>query len=178
MRRYALVLLAGLACRAGGDPADPGAGPPAQGQLTAEWQEAGTAARFSAPAEARWCVRDSSLEILAVRNDTGVGLALYARDSLRAEPYLVVPSAVYTQGRPLATGALRLVDRARLRGFESTGGRVEVSTGGSQRVSGRFTLRVKVATAADSLELSGRFDGLTVEPAAAQCGRAHKPGAG
>lgn len=142
------------------------------------WSAGGREVHFSAPADARWCVRDTSLEILAVRNDTAVGLALYARDSLRAEAYPVVLAAMFVPSRPQASAALRLALAAELKGFESSGGQVVVTAGGSRRVSGTFEARLRHSVGTDSLHLTGRFDRLAVQPAAPSCGRALKPGPG
>src|SRR2546422_763402 len=74
------------------------------GQLMAEWKDsAGRVVHWSAPAEARWCARDTLLEITALRNDSGVGLAVFARDSLRAEGYPVFQSGLFAPWRPQAT---------------------------------------------------------------------------
>ena len=131
---------------------------------------------FTAPAEARWCARDSSLEILAVRGDSGFALALYARDTLRAESYPAGPSTNYAPTRPQAAAALRLVNPAQLVGYESIGGIVTLSEAGP--VSGSFEVLLRVSAGLDSLAVSGSFSALTVLPAAPSCGRANKPGGG
>ena len=171
MPRLLWLLTIALACRGGSS------GPEDQaGQLTAEWTQGNRAVRFSAPAEARWCARDSSLEILAVQGDTGVGMALYAPDTLRAGIYPVRPAASYTPARPQATAALRLVQPAQLLGFESTGGTVTLSETGGGPLSASFVMELRSQVGSDSLTLRGTFNGLSVLPAAASCGRAHKPG--
>ena len=173
--RYLLFLLTtgGLACR----PAADGAASTG-GRLEGRWSSGGQEVRFSAPAEARWCERDSSLEVFAVRNDTALGLALYARDTLRAEAYPVTLAAMFVPARPQATVALRLALATELKGYESSGGQVQVTTGGSRRVSGSFAAMLRHSVGTDSLRVSGSFDRLAVLPAAASCGRALKPGPG
>ena len=127
------------------------------------------------PAQANWCARDTMLEILAFRNDSAVALALYARDSVRAEAYPVFQAALFAPWRPQATAAMRLITPTELPGFESTWGQVTLTEGGSTRVSGTFDLHLKRRSAGDSLHLTGRFTRLTVRPAPPSCGRANKP---
>jgi hypothetical protein len=146
------------------------------GQLTAEWKDsAGRVVRWSAPAEARWCARDTLLEITALRNDSGIGLALFAGDSLRAEGYPVFQSGMFAPWRPQATAAVRWLTANTLKGFESGSGQVVITRGGSRRASGTFDVRAKLAGGADSLRLTGGFAELAIEPAPPLCGRANKP---
>ena len=165
-----LFLLTLFACSAAG-----GARRGGDGELEAHWSGGGGTALLIAPAEARWCARDTMLEILAVRNDTAVGIAVYARDSLRVEAYPIFLAGVFAPWRPQATAALRLLSSNELQGFESHWGQVQVSEAGGGRVSGTFDLHLKRAAAADSLQVTGRFTHLTVRPAALSCGRADKP---
>jgi hypothetical protein len=146
------------------------------GQLTVRWTQGAAPLSFTAPAEARWCARDSSLEILAVRGDSGFALALYARDTLRAESYPVGPSTNYSPTRPQAAAALRLVNPAQLVGYESIRGSVTLSE--PDPVSGSFAVLLQLTAGRDSLAVSGSFRALTLLPAAPSCGRANKPGAG
>jgi hypothetical protein len=146
------------------------------GQLVAEWKDStGRMVHFTAPAAAHWCARDTLLEILAVRNDSGIGIALFARDSLRAEAYPVFLSGMFAPWRPQATAAVRLLTANSLKGFESASGQVIVTEAGARRLSGTLDLRTKLAGASDSLHLTGRFDQLSVLPAPGFCGRANKP---
>jgi hypothetical protein len=151
------------------------------GQLVATWSDSGNRVSFAAPAREGWCARDTLLEILAVRNDSGVGLALYAQDSVRAEGYPVMRPGIFAPWRPQATASVRLLSSNALRGFESTGGQVTVtSSGGSgdtQQVSGRFDFLVQLTTGGqDTLRLSGEFYQLPIVSEPASCGRANKPG--
>lgn len=115
------------------------------------------------------------LEVLAFREDTAVGFALYTRDSLRAEGYPVFRPAIFAPWRPQATASLRLLTPNSLEGFESTWGQVIVTEGGSRRASGRFELHLRASSSPDSLHLTGSFDRLAILPAAPWCGRAIKP---
>jgi len=168
-----LLALGGLlACRsAAGRPAT-------EGSLQASWRDSLGEARFSAPAEAQWCARDSALEIIAVRNDSAVGLALFAKDSLRAEGFPLFQAGVFAPWRPQATAALRLLTASDLRGYQSGWGRVELTQVAANRVSGTLELHLKHSSGTDSLHLTGSFTGVAVRPAAPSCGRANKPASG
>jgi hypothetical protein len=151
---------------------------PAMGQLEVRWNDSAHAAHFIVPAEARWCARDTLLEILAVRHDSAVGIALFVKDSLRAEALPVFRAELFAPWRPQATAAVRLVSPTGIRGFQSTWGQVEVTQRSNNRVSGTLDLHLKLAAAPDSLHVTGRFAGLEVRPAADWCGRASKPPTG
>jgi hypothetical protein len=166
-----LFLLALLACRRSAGPRQAGAD-----ELEAHWSDsAGGAVTLLAPAEAFWCARDTLLEVLAVHNDSAVGLALYARDSVRAEGYPLFQASMFAPWRPQSAAAVRLLTATELRGFESTWGQVTVTEAGSSRVSGTFDVHLKRQVAGDSLHVTGRFTRVAVQPAAVSCGRANKP---
>lgn len=174
--RSLLVLFAilGLGCNAAAGPQDP----PVLGRLELRWNDSTAEARFSAPAEARWCIRDTLLEILAVSHDTAVGIALFVKDSLRVEALPVFRAELFAPWRPQATAAVRVAVPTAVRGYQSMWGRVEVTQRSNNRVSGTVDLHVKLSSGPDSLHLTGRFAGLEVLPAAAWCGRASKPPTG
>lgn len=165
-----LFLLSILACRAAGGSS--GAG---EGELEVSWSDAAATAQLIAPAEARWCARDSMLELLAVRNDSALGIALYPRDSLRAESYPLFLAGVFAPWRPQATAAMRLMLSNELRTYGSRWGQVQLTESAPGTVSGTFDLHLKRATAADSLHVTGQFTRVAVRPAGLSCGRADKP---
>jgi hypothetical protein len=152
------------------------------GELTARWtgfptrdSAAADSAAFAAAATASWCPTDSLLEVLAVRNDTAVGLSIVAQDSIRPGPYSVFQAKIFTPIRPQATAAVRIFDGQTLQNYESTSGQLTVTEGGSVRVSGTFDLRVHVLVGNDSLQVTGRFSRLAIRPAIGRCGRVNKP---
>jgi hypothetical protein len=151
--------------------------PPGPGSISVRWSGKlnGT---FTAPANARWCASDTLLEITAVRNDTAVGLALIAQDSIRAVTYPVNDSKVYIAGRPQANVALRWMAEFDLKGYDAWSGQVTVTSGGSRTVSGTFDVQLRPLYAADSLKMTGTFDRLTLSPSAPPCGRANRPATG
>jgi len=147
---------------------------PVPGRLEVRWGDSG-ATWFSAIGEAHWCVRDTLLEILAVSHDSAIGLALYARDSLRVEALPVFRGDLFAPSRPQATVAARVASAMGIQAFQSTGGQVQVTEREGGRVSGTLDLHLRLSTGADSLHLTGRFTRLPVRPAPAWCGRANKP---
>ncbi len=168
-----LTAVAGAACAGRADaPARPRAG-----TIGVEWTGSQRGS-FRAPATARWCAADSVLEVLAVRGDTAVGLTLIARDSLRAEMYVVNETQNFTPGRPQASVALRILGEVNLLGFDAMGGQVQVTSGGGPTVSGTLEVRLRPVSSNDTLQMKGSFELLQVTPATGVCGRANKPGAG
>jgi hypothetical protein len=133
---------------------------------------------FTASAVARWCAADTLLEVIAVRNDTAVGLSLIARDSVRAEAYVMNETSDYAPVRPYAGLALRFLNNTNLYGFESLGGQVTLTQGGTV-ISGTIEgVRLRPVSSTDTLRLKGSFDRIPIVPAEGLCGRANRPGGG
>ena len=172
MRLTPLVLGGLLACRAASGR------PPADGTLQASWRDSAGAAQVTAPAEGHWCARDSVLEIIAVRNDSAIGVALFASDSLRTGGFPVFQAGVFAPWRPQATAAMRLLTASDLRGYVSSWGRVELTQVAGDRVSGTLDLHLKHSSGTDSLHLTGRFTRVPVRLGSVFCGRANKPATG
>ena len=170
-RVLCLLMLPALACRSGA------ASPPSGGELGARWSGSASGS-FRASATARWCARDTLLELLAVRNDTAVGFALLPKDSISPGVYSVFPSQVFIAFRPQANAAVRWLDDAELKGFEGVSGLVTLQASGAPGVSGTFEVRLKRADNPDTLALSGSFASVPVGRAIDACGRANRPGAG
>ena len=165
--RYSLTAAAGLllACRANVGPETGD-----RNQLAVEWK--GVVARsFAAPAEATWCARDSLLEILAVRADTGVGLVLVVQDSLRPGQHPVVSAALKVTWRPVALASIRWVNDSGVRGFEGNAGSVTVTEAGPAGVAGTLDVRLKHLDTSDTVRMTGRFHAAAITPADSICGR-------
>ena len=172
MRLFPLALGGLLACRASSGRAT------ADGTLEASWRDSLGTAQISAPAEARWCARDTLLELIAVRNDTVVGLALLTRDSLKAEGFPLFQPSIFAPWRPQATAALRVFNENTLRSFQSMWGRVQLTEVAGNRVSGTLDAHLKNFSGPDSLHVTGRFTRVPVRSATGICGRENKPAAG
>jgi hypothetical protein len=169
MRRTPFLFLLAVACRSGTEPST--------GELAATWRDSLNAS-FRTSATARWCRRDNLLELFAVRNDTAVGVAIMPRDSLTGGEYPVFPAIPFNPLRPQATAAARWLDQVELKGFEGTSGKVILTDGRPGTVSGTLDLFFRRTGGQDTLRMTGRFAGVPVESAIAECGRANRPGAG
>ena len=129
---------------------------------------------FSAPATGEWCRADSLLEITAIRNDTAIGVALVAQDTLRPGQHPVVLPGVEVKWRPLARAALRWIGGAENKGFEATGGNVHVTDVIGNTVSGRIDVRMATGAQRDTLRVVGTFTRVPMHPSSTPCGRAGK----
>ena len=150
-------------------------GPPAEGELSVQWVGTDTGG-FRARATARWCARDTLLEVSAVRNDTAFGVVLLPADTVSAGGYSVLSSELFIPIRPQANLALRYHDLGELKGFAGASGRVTVTAGGG--VSGSFEGLLRREGTPDTARVQGSFAGVTIEPAIALCGRANRPSGG
>src|SRR3990172_6747346 len=114
------------------------------------------------------CGGDSLLEIMAARNDTAVGLLLLATDSggsgLGVGSYAVMPAKVFIPWRPRSVAALRLVEVAAVRQYESGSGQVTVTDADSTNISGTLELRLVAVGEVDSLHVTGGFHRLRIVP--------------
>lgn len=171
-RMLLFALLGAAACSR-----ENGAARPDAGEIAVQWA-GGMSGSMTATATARWCASDTLLEVLAVRGDTAVGLALIALDSARAMDYPVTQPRDFTPGRPQARVALRLLKQFELEGYDAVSGRVTVTQGGSGVVSGTLDVGLVPVVGSDTLKLTGTFERIPVTPAVGTCGRANKPAAG
>ena len=133
---------------------------------------------ITASATARWCAADTLLEVIAVRGDTSVGLALIAQDSTGAREYPVNEPRTFTPGRPQALVAIRLLKEFELEGYDAVSGKVTVTQGGARTLSGTLDVRMLPVVGADTFRLTGAFERIPVTTAVGVCGRANKPSAG
>ena len=169
MRRVLWFSLALAGCRApGGSPG---------GELTLTWSGASTG-RVVAAAEASWCARDTLLELIAVRNDTAVGLVLLPKDSLGPGIYSVFSTTVFIPFRPQANIAFRYLEPTELKGYEGLSGRVTLSETARGKLSGELDASLKLSWGTDTVRLVASFRDVPVAPALASCGRANKPSPG
>jgi hypothetical protein len=161
-----------LACAACG-----GGGSPSPGELSVRWSGA-DGGDFLAPAAARWCVRDTLLEVFASRNDTAFGIALLPRDTVAPGAFSVFSTDIFIPIRPQASLALRYLDPGELRGFGGASGSVQVTDTAGGTVTGTFDGVLRREGTPDTVRVSGRFSRVAIEPAIEMCGRANRPGGG
>lgn len=141
------------------------------GQVVAEWR--GThRGRFAAPMTAALCPESGTAELLAVRGDTGIGVALYPVDSaaLTSGDYQVFASTVIEALRPGAGVAVRWFSGIDIIPFEGASGAIEVVVTDSM-VSGSFTVRMMQPSGPDTLLLTGQFTRLPLSRLDPGCSR-------
>jgi hypothetical protein len=151
--------------------------PPAHdlgGNVTVSWVGAASG-HFAARATGAWCPLDSLVEILAVSNDTGVGVTLITSGSVAAVQYPVISSVVGADWRPMGLASLRIASDTALKGYEANSGLVQVTKGDASLVSGTVDVRLRQSEGNDTLRMSGSFDRVPIKPAVGPCGRSPKP---
>ena len=166
MRRWLVALASALAALVGCARFDRD---PAAGRLEVRWTGSDSGA-FAAPAEARWCAERRRLELRAIRGDTGVGLAVFPKDSLAPGSYRVVQPTRFDTTPPRAGVAVRWFGRIAIRGFQGISGTVALDSASRGLVSGRVDTRARSVTDTTKLNVAGTFRGVPVRPAPPGCG--------
>jgi hypothetical protein len=159
-------LAGGLILMAACSRAEPAA--PVGGRLEVQWVGSDTG-KLVAPAVAEWCDSLRMLQVRAVHGDTGIALVLYPVDSATPGRYPLVPPQRRDSTRPSAALAIRWFAETSIRGFRSDSGAVSVAALGPGTGSGTFGGRLRSVTEGSLLRLTGSFQGLTVQPATAEC---------
>lgn len=163
------MLVAILAAGCGGEPTVAADG---QGQLAVSWSGRHDG-KFAAQARATWCAADSMVQVFAIAGDTGVGLALYTPDTIRATQYPVIWPEVVVPWRPLGAVALRWVGETDLIGYEAVTGVITVTSVDSG-LSASLDVGLRAPGGTDTLRMAGGVTGLRIEPADGACGRFNK----
>ena len=145
-----------------------GDSPARSGRIEVAWTGADTG-RFEAAVLARWCAEDSLIEIIGESGDSGVAVALFPADSLRAGAF-PVGTRSQDMARPHARVALRWVSETLVVGYYSLSGLVTVDRG--TEVAGRVEATLKSVVDRGQLNLTGTFREVTVTPGPAGCGSA------
>jgi hypothetical protein len=120
------------------------------------------------------------LEIHAAAGDTGMGLALYARDTVEAGQYPVRrPDVADTALPPSAAVALRWFSQTTVMGYQGDSGRVTLEHEADGSLAGRFNVGARPFVTGSRLHLTGQFEGLRVIAGSARCvGRGAKDSTG
>jgi hypothetical protein len=162
-----------LGCRKAAQPTGPTEDQ--AGVVSVEWNGF-VRGSFAATASGSWCARDSLLEVLAVRGDSGFGFALAVTDSVRVGKHPATAPSVVVDWRPLAVAGLRWATDTAVRGYEAQSGTIEVTDVSGGRVTGTIDLRLKQIDTIDTIRLSGSFKRIAVAPSRGSCGRVQRPG--
>jgi hypothetical protein len=137
-------------------------------RLELQWTGADTG-RMAGPATAEWCGVLGVLQVSGIAGDTGVAIALYPRDSIRADSYPVVRPEHAESVPPAAAVALRYFAETAVKGYQGDSGRVLVTAVAPGRLAGRFTAALKSASDGTRLHAAGAFSNLRVVPATRGC---------
>lgn len=140
-----------------------------RGNTRVSWVRQGDSASFRLPTHAVWCADLGWLELVAARNDTGVGIAVFPTDSVFTGHYRVF--SVRERGdstRPASSLAVRWFSTTELLAFEAYQGEVVIE-GDRLTIHGRFEGRLLVPSRLDSLELSGDFRDVPVTWGGVEC---------
>lgn len=102
------------------------------GDIHAVWYGA-ERGRFIAPLKATHCAESGLVELLAIRGDTGIGVALFLRDSSRIDTtaYPVLPGSLLNEPRPGATLGARWFTTTAISAYEGVAGTVQIQSAGS-----------------------------------------------
>jgi hypothetical protein len=145
-----LVLsLIGAGCR------DGGAG---TGTVDLSWTGSDTG-RVALTGTAHWCAQDTSLEIIAQKGDSGIGLVLYPVDSLTTG---ALPMSLPTDSvsRPRSGLALRSFGETLITGFYSQAGTANVTS--IRPLGGSLQASLKSVVDGSQIQVKGTFSGFTV----------------
>lgn len=174
----ATLLAVVLAACDASDPGMPG------GTLDLQWRDTSGVQRFRAPALARWCGSTRTLELTAIHEDSGVGLAVFPAGGLVAESIAVRPVAVgdtlaadslqyealqRDTLRPQARLAVRWGSRLLMLNYAASGGWIRFTRVTPAALDGRFggTLASRNHTAA--LQVTGELRGIPLVRADSGC---------
>lgn len=129
----------------------PGSG----GQIEAKWggRDSG---RVSAPARGAWCPPAKLFKLTGVKDDAGVGLAIYPVDSLTSGDYPVIDPGSDSTTRPRSVLAVRWFTEQEIQGYQGDTGIVSITRKGSM-VAGRIDATMFRAATYDTIHLSGTF---------------------
>lgn len=160
MPRSALLALALLVAACRTDSTSPKGG----GSFHASWIGADTGKLDDARPRAAFCEAGNRLELMAVKNDAGVGLVIYPVAEIAAGTYDAFDPEADTTRRPGVTGAARWFSEQEIAAYQSAWGTLELTRHGST-VAGKFAFGMrKLGTEDDSIMLDGRFAGVTPGP--------------
>lgn len=126
------------------------------------------------PARARHCP-GAPIELLAASGDTGVMLALYGGEPLRAGTYRVTDPTLAPTQRPAATLGARWLDSTTIAGYRGADGTVTL-TEAAPRLSGSFSARARLLDGSREITLTGEFRGVPVDPCRSESSPDTTPG--
>jgi len=139
------------------------------GDLWATWygDERG---QFIAPLKVTHCAESGLVELLAIRGDTGIGIALFLRDSSRIDTtsYPVLPGSLLNEPRPGATVGARWFATTAISAYEGVAGTVKIQSAGSA-LKGTIDAKFQGLDKPDTFRLRASFVQVPVVRADSGC---------
>jgi hypothetical protein len=130
------------------------------GRIDVRWTGADSG-RLTFPGTAHWCAQDTTLEIIAQRGDSGVGLVIFPADSLKTgSSPVTLPTD--SMSRPRSGLALRWFGETLITGFYSQAGATTVTS--IRPLAGSIQASLKSVVDGRTIEVRGTFSGFTVVP--------------
>ena len=139
------------------------------GDLDAAWR--GTeSGRFIAPLVATHCAESGLVELIALRGDTGIGVALFLKDSAKIDPviYPVLPGSLLEEPRPGATVGARWFETTTIAAFEGVAGKVQLEAAGGF-LAGTIDAKFQALDRPDTFRLNATFSQVQVVQADSKC---------
>jgi hypothetical protein len=132
--------------------------------LKTRWVIENDTTAFQAPVIAAWCRESQRLDLLAMRGDSGIGLALYPADSVElAAVYTVTEPGGPIQIRPGAGVAIRRFGKTVVEGFWGRTGTVTVTQSKRGRLGVIIDAKlVSSVLSGPAIALTGSADGIPV----------------
>lgn len=137
------------------------------GTLAATWIGADTG-RFSGRARAVWCPGSRTLEIIAIKEDAGVGLVLYPLTDLHPAEFPAFDVSRDSVRRPGAAVAMRWFTESAIKAYRSDSGTVTLQQVGD-RAAGLFAVHLRPLTGSGGIDLHGTFRAVPMGPDSARC---------
>jgi hypothetical protein len=126
-------------------------------------------------AMARWCAEPRFGEVLGLRGDTGIAIAVRHADSLTPGPYPAVLPDSADSATASATVALRFLGRTSVSGYRSDSGLVTLRRDDAGRLAVAFDVRAVVVGAVGRINLRGRAAGIPVDTGGEACTTPWRP---
>ncbi len=136
--------------------------------LEAVWSGADSGSFRARPA-ARWCGTARFGELLAVRGDTGLAIAIRNADSLAPARYAAVLPGSADSATASAAVALRFLARTTVSGYQSDSGWVTLERDAAGRLGASFDVGARLLGAVGRIRLRGRATGVPVTEGGAAC---------
>jgi hypothetical protein len=126
-------------------------------------------------ATARWCAEPRFGEVLGVRGDTGIAIAIRRADSFVPGRYAaVLPDSADTSAAS-ATVALRFLGRTTVSGYQSDSGTVTLERDATGRLGAQFDVRARAVGAVGRITLRGRAAAVPVARSGDECTTPWRP---